>query len=95
MFQSFFMKRGGIKMAEKKTTSEVKTPGQNPPKVEEEVPRKPRRHGYRGYPLSKEAGGVHWGRGFSGVGALGGEAGSALPRAGIFTEESTKTTSKP
>jgi hypothetical protein len=82
-------------MVEKKVTSEVKTPVQSPPRPEEEAPRKRRRHGYRGYPVSEKAGGVHWGRGFSGVGPMGGGPGSALPRAGIFTEESTKSTSKP
>jgi hypothetical protein len=80
-------------MDEKKTTSEIKTSAQNPPKMEEEVPRKRRRHGYRGYPVTKEAGGVHWGQGFGGVGPLfGAESGSVLPRAGILTEDSTKRT---
>ena len=63
-----------------------------PPVAEtEDTPRKPRRHGYRGYPLSKEAGGVHWGRGFSGIEPLGGGS-STLPHAGILTEESTRRT---
>jgi hypothetical protein len=79
-------------MTEKKTTPETRTSDQKSRASEEEVPRKRRRHGYRGYPLSKEAGGVHWGRGFSGVGPLSGGAGSVLPRAGILTEESTKRT---
>lgn len=56
-----------------------------------ESPHKRRRHGYRGYPLSKQGGGVHFGRGFSGVEPLGGGAG-VLPHAGILTEESTRHT---
>ncbi len=72
-------------MAEKeKTSARTRT-------ALEATPRKRRRHGYRGYPLSKEASGVHFGRGFSGTEPLGG-SGSSLPRAGIFTEESTKRT---
>jgi len=78
-------------MTEKKTAPETKTSGPKSRASEEEPPRKRRRHGYRGYPLSKEAGGVHWGRGFSGVEPLGG-GGSVLPKAGILTEESTKRT---
>lgn len=58
---------------------------------EPERPRKRRRHGYRGYPLSKQAGGVHFGQGFSGVEPLGGAPG-VLPHAGILTEESTRDT---
>jgi len=79
-------------MAEEKPVSGKKHPeGERPPAEAEAAPRKSRRHGYRGYPLTKEAGGVHWGRGFSGVEPLG--AGSAtLPRAGILTEESTRRT---
>jgi hypothetical protein len=61
------------------------------PVVDAEEPRKSRRHGYRGYPLSKGAGGVHWGRGFSGVEPLAGVS-ATLPHAGILTEESTRRT---
>lgn len=69
-----------------KVQSEVERPA-----AEAEAPRKRRRHGYRGYPLSKEAGGVHWGRGFSGIEPPG-TGGATLPRAGILTEESTRRT---
>jgi hypothetical protein len=64
------------------------------PKVatDAETPRKRRRHGYRGYPVRKQAEGVHWGTGFSGVEPLGGGAGT-LPKANILTEESTRHTS--
>jgi hypothetical protein len=66
-------------------------PATPPPAGEEETPRKRRRHGYRGYPVSKVSGGVHHGTGFSGVEPLGGGQGT-LPRAGIHTEESTRRT---
>lgn len=65
-----------------KAASRKKT-GANP------VSRRIRKHGYQGYPLSKSAGGVHVGRGFSGVEPLGGGE-ITLPRAGILTEESTR-----
>ena len=68
------------------------TPEQPKPEPREETPRKRRRHGYRGYPLRGDAGGVHIGRGFSGVEPLGGGAGT-LPRADILSEESTRHTS--
>jgi hypothetical protein len=60
--------------------------------TEPETPRKRRRHGYRGYPVRKQAEGVHWGTGFSGVEPLGGAPGT-LPKANILTEESTRHSS--
>lgn len=65
-----------------------------PPDVEESPSsRRRRRHGYRGYPLSKQASGIHFGQGFSGV-ESGNPGASALPRAGIFTAESTRRNRK-
>jgi hypothetical protein len=78
-------------MADKETLSTNVQSQAERPAAEAEAPRKPRRHGYRGYPLSKEAGGVHWGRGFSGIEPPG-TGGVTLPRAGILTEESTRRT---
>ena len=79
-------------MTEPKKPSQGTSPKPTPePAKTDTAPRKSRRHGYRGYPLSKGAGGVHWGRGFSGVEPLGGGTGT-LPRAGILTEESTRHT---
>ena len=52
-----------------------------------------RTHGYRGYgsgfgPGTNSYGGaVHWGRGFGGVGVIGGYGGQTLPRAGFFDAE--------
>ncbi len=74
-------------MAEKKKDAERKPAA---PEAQE-TPRKRRRHGYRGYPLTKTEGGVHWGRGLAGTEPLGG-GGITLPKAGVFTEESTKRT---
>jgi len=71
-------------MEEKKTQSP-------PAEAQESEPRKTRRHGYRGYPVGREGGRVHWGRGFSGVEPLN-TGPTALPRAGILTEESTRDT---
>jgi len=78
-------------MVEETKLPEKAQPETSAPAVDSEAPRKRRRHGYRGYPLSKEAGGVHWGRGFSGIEPLGGGS-STLPHAGILTEESTRRT---
>ena len=52
---------------------------------EEEAPRRRRRHGYRGYPMRGGAGGVHIGRGFSGVEPLGAGT-NGLPHANVLTE---------
>ena len=42
-----------------------------------------RKHGYRGYPNTRSrGGGIHWGSGFSGAGALSGASGDD----GILTE---------
>ena len=70
---------------------EEKNPTASPPEASSEAPRRRRRHGYRGYPVRPDAGGVHIGRGFSGVEPLGGGAGT-LPRANILTEKSTRHT---
>jgi len=49
-----------------------------------EEPRKPRRHGYRGYPNNPEIGGdVHTGSGFAGVGSTDRSIGGSSK---IFTE---------
>lgn len=74
---------------EKKAIPKTTTPKGE---TEAEAPRKRRRHGYRGYPVRRQAEGVHWGTGFSGVEPLGGGAGT-LPKANILTEESTRHTS--
>jgi hypothetical protein len=76
-------------MAAKKNGSSEKTPDRKT-SPEREIPRRLRKHGYQGYPLSKSAGGVHFGRGFTGVEPLGGVE-ATLPRAGIFSEEPTKS----
>jgi len=76
-------------MANEKKTSvprdaKKRTASKTPP-----VSRRIRKHGYQGYPLTKSSGGVHFGRGMSGVEPLGaGEV--TLPRADIFTEDSTR-----
>ena len=64
-----------------------------PAEPSSEAPRRRRRHGYRGYPLRGE-GGVHFGRGFSGVEPLGAGT-SVLPKAGILTESSRRDAEKP
>jgi BON domain len=52
-----------------------------------------RTYGYRGYGsgfgrgTDSYGGAVHWGRGFGGVGVVGGYGGQTLPRAGFFTAE--------
>ena len=49
-------------------------------------PRKPRRHGYRGYPNNPEiGGGIHTGTGFAGVGPGG--AGGPSTESDIFTDK--------
>jgi len=51
--------------------------------------RKTRRHGYRGYASGFDkgfGGGVHWGRGFSGIGSPGESTGMTLPHAGMFED---------
>ena len=51
--------------------------------AEPEPRRRHRKHGYRGYPNRPSAGGdIHWGSGFSGIGAMNGPPGSS----GILTE---------
>jgi hypothetical protein len=77
--------------SENKVSGKEQTEAARPADESEESPRKRRRHGYRGYPLRKGAGGVHLGQGFSGVEPLGG-GGLTLPHAGILTEESTRRT---
>lgn len=74
--------------------AEEKDPGQG---SERRLPPKRRnhhrRHGYRGYGSGFDrgtgnyGGAVHWGRGFGGVGATQGYAGTTLPEAGLFTAE--------
>ncbi len=81
-------------MPEKKNSSEERVAEKKPSAIESEAPRKRRRHGYRGYPMSKGDSGVHWGRGFAGTEPLGGGVGVTPPKAGVFTEESTKRTPK-
>jgi hypothetical protein len=54
-----------------------------------QISRRARKHGYQGYPATKTGGGVHFGRGMSGVEPLGGGE-ATLPRAEIFTEDSTR-----
>jgi hypothetical protein len=47
-------------------------------KGEPESRRRPRKHGYRGYPNGPSAGGeIHWGSGFAGIGAMSGPPGSS------------------
>ena len=54
-----------------------------------EEPRKPRRHGYRGYPNNPEIGGdVHAGTGFAGVGSTDRSVGGS---GGIFTEKTQES----
>ena len=77
-------------MTEPKKTGTTGTPAE----PTSEAPRRRRRHGYRGYPNRADAGGVHWGTGFSGVEPLGGGSG-VLPKAGILTETSRRDASKP
>ena len=77
-------------MTDKEKTGTAGTPAESSP----EAPRRRRRHGYRGYPLRADAGGVHWGTGFSGVQPLGGGTG-VLPKADILTESSRRDASKP
>ena len=77
-------------MTEPKKTGTTGTPAE----PTSEAPRRRRRHGYRGYPNRADAGGVHWGTGFSGVEPLGGGSG-VLPKAGILTESSRRDASKP
>jgi len=67
-------------------TNEEKKPTDSPANDSPEVPRRRRRHGYRGYPNRNLGGEVHWGTGFSGVGAFGASS-NALPRAGVLTEK--------
>jgi hypothetical protein len=76
-------------MTEQEKTGKTGTQAEPPP----DAPRRRRRHGYRGYPNRNDAGGVHWGKGFSGVEPLGGGSG-VLPRAGILTESSRRDASK-
>jgi hypothetical protein len=73
--------------------NDTKSAVESPEVLESPTSRRRRRHGYRGYPLSKQAGGIHFGQGFSGV-ESGSPGASALPRAGIFTEESTRRSRK-
>ena len=54
-----------------------------------QISRRARKHGYQGYPATKSGGGVHFGRGLSGVEPLGGGS-STLPKADLFTEDSTR-----
>jgi hypothetical protein len=60
------------------------------PKSPERAPHRThhRTHGYRGYGsgFGPETA-IHWGRGFGGVGVLGGYGASTLPRAGFFNGE--------
>ncbi|HEY1251094.1 MAG TPA: hypothetical protein VGH97_07865 [Thermoanaerobaculia bacterium] len=50
-----------------------------------------RRRGYRGYPNNPRAGGdIHWGSGFSGIGAMNGPPGSS----GILTERTREDASR-
>jgi len=58
-----------------------------------EVPRRRRRHGYRGYPNRAGVGGIHWGTGFSGVEPPAAGSG-VLPKAGILTESSRRDAAK-
>jgi hypothetical protein len=77
-------------MTEQEKIGKSGTPAEPSP----ETPRRRRRHGYRGYPNRADAGGVHWGKGFSGVEPLSGGSG-VLPRVGILTESSRRDASKP
>jgi hypothetical protein len=76
-------------MVTKKNGSSTKVPepkkaGKGP------IARRLRKHGYQGYPVTRTAGGVHFGRGFGGVEPLA--AGDVtLPRAGMFSEEPTSS----
>ena len=46
--------------------------------AEPESRRRRRKHGYRGYPNGRSAGGdIHWGSGFAGIGAMNGSSGSS------------------
>jgi hypothetical protein len=52
-------------------------------------PRKPRKHGYRGYPNNPEIGGdVHTGSGFAGVGSTDRSTGGS---SGLFTEKTQES----
>jgi hypothetical protein len=80
-------------MATKKNGSSEKTPDRKATPGSP-VSRRLRKHGYQGYPVTKSGGAVHFGRGFAGVEPLsGGEA--TLPRAGMFSDESTKSAPEP
>ena len=53
-------------------------------------PRKPRRHGYRGYPNNPEIGGaIHTGTGFAGVGPGGAEGPGG--KSSIFTDKTQES----
>lgn len=55
----------------------------------EDEPRKPRKHGYRGYPNNPEIGGsVHAGTGFAGVGSTDRSEGGS---SGLFTEKTQES----
>jgi hypothetical protein len=81
-----------VAMATKKSGSSEKTLDRKPAPGSP-VSQRLRKHGYQGYPLRKAGPGVHFGRGFGGVEPLGGGE-NALPRAGMFSEESTKSASE-
>ncbi len=66
--------------------------GPSPQAPDSETPRRRRRHGYRGYPL-RDASGVHFGTGFSGVQPPGGGSGT-LPKAGVLTESTKRGASE-
>jgi hypothetical protein len=82
-----------VTMANEKKTTPTENTGKRSTSGKASTSRRVRKHGYQGYPLTKSAGGVHFGRGMSGVEPLGG-GNATLPRADIFTEDSTRGAEK-
>jgi hypothetical protein len=76
-------------MANEKKTTPTESTKKRSASPKASTSRRVRKHGYQGYPLTKTGGGVHFGRGMSGVEPLGGGE-ATLPRAEIFTEDSTR-----